>query len=163
MARGCGRVLWGFDYRGITDVDINNKLRQHSLGLEAAVHTENPWRRMMCSVIGVWVDNSWNMITFFSNNYSRKKKGDHMKYITDIILGGLFSESGISNNNPVLDTLPPTRSNTNLDPYVHPMRMFKEVGGGTYKQQRCVMCDVSERWHSYHDNLLLLSLCTSKC
>ena len=128
---------------GMPAIDINNKLRQYCLGIEEAVRTFDPWKRMICSIIGTWETNAWNMHTHFSEAWRLRKKNDrgaHAEYVRSIILGGLFPHPAdeVAAGEPV-ESLSGTRS-SRVDPYVHTMYTFKEVGGGIARQQRCVLC-----------------------
>ena len=130
---------------GMPAVDINNKLRQHSLGLEEALRTKDPWKRMICSITGAWEANAWNVHASFLQAYKIRKeteKGAHAQYVRDIILGGLLESPAdvAAAGNPVeMHGVSSTRG-SQIDPYVHSMHSFSNVGGGVARQQRCVLC-----------------------
>ena len=43
---------------GMSTVDQNNKLWQYCLRIEDTMQTEDPWKWMICSVIGMWETNA---------------------------------------------------------------------------------------------------------
>ena len=88
---------------------------------------------------------TWNMHTYFLDEYKtrkKKKKGAYSEYIRDIILGGLLQQpdNAAAAGDPVeMHAVMSTRG-SQIDPYVHTMHSFATVGGGIARQQCCVLC-----------------------
>ena len=127
---------------GMSDVDINDNLRQYCLGIEEAMRTRDPWKRILFSITGMWEANSWSMTTHFSEKWKQEKnlsKSEHCNFVRYIILGGMFSS--IEEVVPqTVESVTAFSGQTSYDPYVHTIYQFSSVGGGTSRQHQCVLC-----------------------
>ena len=76
------RVLEKY-YRHSHIVDDHNNLRQGTLSMEGTWRTDDPWKRLMCTMIGIIAVDSYRAYNYFS---PRKKYTKLMSYIEDLAL-----------------------------------------------------------------------------
>ena len=137
-------------YDGMPQTDIVNRNAQHLLAIEEAIRTSSFKHRIVCSILGTWVSNSWSM----GRKWGRHQQMSLSEFTRKIILGGLFvtvgnggpvgapegGDAGMRQRNAFLENnIVQNIDEQAIDPFVHTMQKLSEVEGGS-RQQRCVMC-----------------------
>lgn len=132
-------------YDGMPASDIVNRHAQFLLGLESAVRTQDPKKRMVLTTIGTWVANAWGMAKKWTPKYKDCSLADFAK---EIILGGLFPPLHEVQQTPTSSSSSGRQSETRpmpIDARVHPVKSFKDLKGWKHRQQRCVICQAKSR------------------